>query len=346
LSEGGPATAGRYAVNAVLLLGIGAGLAAAMLATLPDLDPGGRRAVDAVAIAVAALFAVEYAGRLWAAGAAVATAPGAARRRYALSGLGVIDAVAVVMLVVARAAPLPQAAVDLLGLAVLLKLVRYAPALAIVAAVVRNERRPLAAALLVMAVLLVFASAIMYELERAAQPGVFSSIPKTLWWGIVTIATVGYGDMTPMTPWGRLVGGAVMVLGIAMFAVPAGILATGFAAELRRRNFVVTWNTVAKVPLFAGLDAGRIAEIAQLLKPRVVPAASVLVRRGDPADAMYFIMAGQVEVEVQPQPVRLGKGQYFGEVGLLRDTVRNATVTTVGECQLLVLDRSYPPICG
>jgi voltage-gated potassium channel len=190
-----------------------------------------------------------------------------------------------------------------------------------------------------MLVLLVIASGVMYLLERSAQPTVFSSIPRSLWWGIVTMATVGYGDMTPVTALGRLFGGFVMLLGIAMFAVPAGILATGFATEIRRRDFVVTWNAVARVPLFSGLDATRIAAIARLLKPQIVPERQVVVRRGEPADAMFFIMDGEVEVEIEP-PVKLAKGQFFGEVGLLLDTTRNATVAVLSECRLLVLDRA------
>jgi voltage-gated potassium channel len=154
----------------------------------------------------------------------------------------------------------------------------------------------------------------------------------------VTIATVGYGDMVPITPVGRIFGGMVMVIGIAVFAVPAGILATGFASEIRKRDFVVTWQTVAHVPLFAGLDAARIAEIARLLKRQVVPAQFAVVRRGDPADAMFFIMSGDVQVDITPTPVRLSRGQYFGEIALIRDTVRTATVTTLTECQLLSLD--------
>ena len=89
--------------------------------------------------------------------------------------------------------------------------------------------------------------------------------------------------------------------------------------------------------LFAGLDAARIGEIARLLKRQVVPANHTVVRRGEPADSMFFIMSGELEVDVQPRPRRLGRGQYFGEIGLLYDTVRTATVTTVTECDLLAL---------
>jgi CRP-like cAMP-binding protein len=75
------------------------------------------------------------------------------------------------------------------------------------------------------------------------------------------------------------------------------------------------------------------------LKPQIVPERQAIVRRGEPADAMFFVMDGEVEVEIDP-PVRLGKGQFFGEIGLLLDTTRNATVTALHECRLLVLDRA------
>jgi voltage-gated potassium channel len=94
------------------------------------------------------------------------------------------------------------------------------------------------------------------------------------------------------------------------------------------------------VPLFAGLDAAGIASIARLLKPQIAPAHYVIVRRAEPATAMFFIMAGEVEVDVQPHPVRLRAGQFFGEIALLRDTQRTATVTALTEVQLLALEAS------
>jgi voltage-gated potassium channel len=296
------------------------------------------RLVEAVTVAV---MVVEYALRLWAAPereAMGARRPWDARRRYATSFVGVVDLLAALPALVALVVPIPVDLFRLLRLLRLLKLARYTPALSLFAAVMRNESRPLLATLLVVAVLLVIESAIMHVLEREAQPKVFASIPHAMWWAIVTIATVGYGDMFPITPAGKVFGGAIMVIGIALFAVPAGILATGFATEIRKRDFVVTWQTVASVPLFAGLDAARIAEISRLLKRQVVPAQYAVVRRSDPADAMFFIMAGEVQVDVAPTPVKLGRGQYFGEIGLVRDTVRTATVTTLSECQLLSLD--------
>src|SRR3546814_3144872 len=140
------------------------------------------------------------------------------------------------------------------------------------------------------------------------------------------MTTVGYGDIVPITPVGKMFGGFVVLLGIAMFAIPAGLMATGFAEEIRRREFMVTWRAVAALPLFAHLDASRIAEIASLLKPQAVPAGTVIVRKGDRADSMFFFMAGQVEVEILPNPEILETGQHFGEIALIRRTQRTATV--------------------
>ena len=293
-----------------------------------------------IEITAVLLLTAEYALRIW---IAPEQEPGqtdawGARRRYLGSALGVIDLVAILPAFLTLLVPMPADWLRVLRLARLLKVARHAPGISLFAAVIRNERRPLLAALVVVMVLLVLESGIMFVLEREAQPQAFASIPHAMWWAIVTIATVGYGDVTPVTPLGRVFAGVVMIIGIAMFAVPAGILASGFAAEIRKRDYVVTWHTVAKVPLFAGLDAARIADIARLLKREIVPAKYAVVRRGEPADAMFFIMEGEVEVDIQPHPRRMGRGDYFGEIALLTDTVRTATVTAISECQLLTLD--------
>ncbi len=339
----GPAENPPWSHRLVSALLVGVVVASVLAAILETLESAVARWGAALrlteAVAVATL-TVEYLLRLWAAPereAIGARRPWRARLHYARSFVGVIDLLAFLPALVGRLVAVPVDLLRLFRVLRLLKFARYTPALNLFAAVLRNERRALLATLLVVAVLLVFEASTMYILERDAQPQVFASIPHAMWWAIVTIATVGYGDMFPVTPGGRLFGGLVMVIGIALFAVPAGILATGFATEIRKRDFVVTWQTVANVPLFAGLDAARIAEIARLLKRQVVPAQFVVVRRGDAADMMFFIMAGEVQVDVTP-PVRLGRGQYFGEIALLRDTVRTATVTTLNECQLLSLD--------
>jgi voltage-gated potassium channel len=329
------------AINLFLVTTIVGSVAAICLETLPALHDRYAELFEWIEFATIEIFTLDYLLRWWVAPEREATGtetPWRSRWHYAISPYGIIDLLAILPFYIDIFVPGDPDWLRVLRLLRLIKMARYAPGLSLFVAVIRNESRPLLAGLLVMAVLLVVESGIMYILERAAQPDKFASIPHTMWWAIVTMATVGYGDVTPMTPLGKAFGGVVMIVGIAMFAVPAGILATGFANELRKRDFVVTWHTVAKMPLFSHLEASRIAEITALLKRQVVPAHNIIVQKGEPADSMFFIMAGEVEVEVPPHPVRLGPGQYFGEIALLRDTVRTATVKARKECQLLALD--------
>jgi voltage-gated potassium channel len=159
-----------------------------------------------------------------------------------------------------------------------------------------------------------------------------------MWWAIVTLCTIGYGDVTPITPLGKVFGGFISILGLVMYALPAGIMASGFVQELRKRQFVVTWSMVARVPAFSRLGADRIGEIAELLKPWQVPPRYTIIRRGETGDSMYFIAAGEVEVDVAPKPFVLGAGDFFGELALLHHQARTATVTSITECQLLILE--------
>ena len=85
-------------------------------------------------------------------------------------------------------------------------------------------------------VLLIFSSSVVYYVENEAQPDSFSSIPAAMWWGVATVTTVGYGDIYPVTPVGKLFTALIAILGIGLFALPTGILAGGFAEELRNRE--------------------------------------------------------------------------------------------------------------
>jgi voltage-gated potassium channel len=188
-------------------------------------------------------------------------------------------------------------------------------------------------------IVLFLSATVEYLAERGIQPSAFNSMPAALWWAITTLTTTGYGDLVPITPLGRLLGGVVMVCGIATFGLSTGILATGFAAETRRRNFIQTWDLVSKVPFFQSLDPSAITEITHMLRRLEVPERTAIIRRGKVGDCMYFIAAGEVQVEIKPAPVRLGAGAFFGELALLHaDSVRTANVTTTMPATLLMLD--------
>ncbi|HEX6442755.1 MAG TPA: cyclic nucleotide-gated ion channel [Stellaceae bacterium] len=218
------------------------------------------------------------------------------------------------------------------------KYVRYSPGLASLGRVVRNERQSLLSVLLGFAIVLLTAASFAYLFEREANPAVFGSIPDALWWAIVTLTTTGYGDVVPSTFAGRVLGGVVMTGGILVFALWSGILANGYAQELRRREFLRTWELVAKVPFFHNIGAALIAEVARLLRPRDYPEGAVVMRRGQPGDCMYFIADGEVEIQLPGRHIPLGSGEFFGEVALLTGAPRNATIATTQPSTLLVLD--------
>ena len=117
-----------------------------------------------------------------------------------------------------------------------LKLARYSTSLQTFVDVLRLKKEELLLMLFAIMILLVVSSSLMYDVEHEAQPDDFSSIPAAMWWGIVTLATVGYGDIYPVTPWGKFIGSMVVILGIGLFALPTGVLASGFAEVLAKRK--------------------------------------------------------------------------------------------------------------
>jgi voltage-gated potassium channel len=294
---------------------------------------------DAAFHAISAFFFVEYLLRLStapAAPAAVHRRARGARLAYARSAAGVIDLLGALPGVLNLFLPTPDSI--LCGVVWVFKFVRYTPGLIGLQRVISRSRQALWSVLLGFGVVLLASASLEYLIERQAQPAAFSSIPAALWWAIATVTTTGYGDIVPQTAAGRILAGFVMICGILVLALSAGILATGFAEEMRRFHFLRTWSIVARVPFFQKVGASIIAEVAWLLRPLTYPAGSVVVRRGERGDCMYFIASGEVEIELDPEPLRLGPGDFFGEIALLTGAPRTATVVAVEACTLLRLD--------
>ncbi len=265
-----------------------------------------------------------------------------ARLRFALRPMMIIDLLAFLPWYLYLFVPFDLRALRVLRLFRLfrlLKLLRYSPALQTLQRVLANEYRALLGALLVMMMLLLFASSIVYFLERDAQPDKFSSIPAAAWWGLATLTTIGYGDVVPITPLGRVFGGVVMLFGLGMFALPIAILSAGFSQESARHEFVVTWSMVARVPLFATLEATEVVEVTKLLYTRLFQPGATIVPAGDPGGAMYFIGSGEATVCVVPgQPVKLHEGDFFGEMALLEHRRHKHAVVADTVCRVYVLD--------
>ncbi len=298
---------------------VAAGIAIMLTTTVAPLQQAYGAALAIGFYAVAAFFFVEYLLRLIAA----PEAPGGQHRMaleaqfaWATSLGGLFDLVSALPGLLAL---IYGPGAGLFGFIWAFKYVRYSPGLASLGRVISHARQALLSVLLGFLIVLLNAASIAYLLERGAHPDhpeAFASIPAALWWGIVTMTTTGYGDIVPHTIAGRALSGVVMVGGILIFALWTGIIVNGYAEELRRREFLRTWELVAKVPFFHDIGASLIAEVARLLRPRDYPQGAVIVRRGEPGDCMYFIVEGEVEVQLQSGSIYLERRPVFRRTGL------------------------------
>ena len=296
---------------------------AAILASVPEFDAPLGPLFTVIEVAAVAVFALEYGARIWSVvGHSLRDmTPARARLEYAFSSLGVIDLLAFLPSAIALALRDKEALV-LFGMLPFLKLVRYSPAMRSLLAALHAERRTLFGCVVILTGAVLLFASLLYAIEHKVQPDKFGTIPQAMWWAIVTLGTVGYGDVVPVTPLGKIVSVFAILVGFAMIALPVAIISTAFADEVRRRDFVVTWGMLARVPLFSHLGASEIADIMRLLRAQTIESGEVLVRRGDAASSMYFITAGEVEIDLPSQRVRLSDGTFFGEIALLKRTKR------------------------
>ena len=341
-AENGSRAAHHMRVLEIVLILVGIG--AVSIGTMNDLTHAQHLWAGILTGLVAAVFLIEYLVRLWVAPASPHISddvpPHLARWRWAKSAEGLIDLLAILPMVVilSGGAKLGADSAATFVLLWVVKLATHAPGVSLIARVVSNERSALSAVAVLFVIVLLSGATLAYFVEEAAQPKEFSSIPSALWWAIVTLTTTGYGDVVPQSALGRMIGGVLMVSGIAVLALLAGILANGFAEEVKRREFVRIWELVARVPFFADIGAIAISDIVVRLRSRSFPAGAVILRRGTPGDAMYFIVSGEVEVRIGARPIYLRDGAFFGEMALLDRRPRAADVVAVTPCMTLVLD--------
>ncbi|MCJ8324714.1 MAG: ion transporter [Rhizobiales bacterium] len=290
-----------------------------------------------------AIFSVEYLTRLW---CAVEyphlkhVKPFKARIGYMFRPIAFVDLVSILPFYLGNIFGLDLRGLRILRLLRILKLARYSPAIETLGRTVYNERRALWGALIIMICLILFSSTIMYLIEKDVQPDDFGSIPAAAWWAVSTLTTIGYGDAVPMTAMGKFVGGVFMMLGLGMFALPIGILATGFSQETNRRQFVISWGMVSRVPVFHGLNAETISNIMSMLKSRTYSKNEIIFKAGDPAEQMFFITLGSVKVETEEGVFELKEGNYFGEIALLEDRIHGSSVAATTQLHVLELDKN------
>jgi voltage-gated potassium channel len=331
------------AVDRFLVLLIVVNLLAVALESMPQYQTRYAALFALVEYFSLVVFTVEYGLRLWCAvehGPHQHLAARRARMKYALGTAGIIDLIAVLPFWLTVFLPGDLRFVLVFRMVRFFKIARYSPAMRSLLDVLYTERRALFGCLVIAIGSSVVAASLMHLAEGKVQPDKLGTIPDALWWAIVTIGTIGYGDVVPVTALGKLIATGTIFAGLVMVALPVGIIANAFAEQIHRRDFIVTWGMISRVPLFAELDAAEISDIMGLLRAQVAEPGEVIVRKGDAAHSMYFIAAGEVEIVLKgkKEPIRLGVGQFFGEIAVLRRSRRSATVIALARTNLLVLD--------
>ncbi|WAC25971.1 ion transporter [Ancylobacter sp. SL191] len=328
-------------VNIALIVLIVLNVVVAVLETVPSLllrDMPFFRSFEIISLV---LFALEYALRLWSAPENPryrGVPAGWARLRHMVTPAAIIDLVAWLPFLISMLFHVELRTLAIFRLLRFVKLARYSPGMQSLLEVLHRERQSLMACFWLLAASVLIAASAMYVAEGSVQPQHFGSIPAAMWWAMTTVTTVGYGDTYPMTPAGKVIASLTMITGIIMIALPVGIIATAFVDVIKRRDFVITWGMVARVPLFADLDAVGIGEIHKALSAHVAQPGEVIVRRGETARSMYFIASGEVLLEFPHESVVFTEGQFFGEMALVHSAKRAATARARTRSMLLMLD--------
>jgi voltage-gated potassium channel len=212
---------------------------AIVLETVPEIDAAYATLFYRFELFSVVVFTIEYALRLWSCTENKAnnySHPILGRIRFIFSPMALIDLLAFLPFYLTAFIGIDLRILRILRMLRLLKLSRYSPALTIIWDVFVNQRRALTAAFFVMVIALLFTSSIIYVFESAAQPEKFGSIPDAMWWGLATLTTVGYGDVYPITLGGKIFTFFVLMIGVGLVTVPAGLVATALSKAREKEN--------------------------------------------------------------------------------------------------------------
>lgn len=271
-------------IHAFIILLILANVAAVVLASYPPYANRFGKAFWIFELVSVAIFSLEYALRLWCIVEAPryrSVSPMRARLRYMWSPVALVDLLAILPFYLGFLFKADLRFLRVLRLLRLLKLGHYFPGIDVFLYVLRVQLPALAAASLVMVVLILFSACLMHMLEGSAQPDAFGTVGSAIWWAVVTLTTVGYGDITPVTTLGKALGTVIMLLGVGTVALPAAMLAGRFSEEIQARRGQLE-TLIARYIGDGQLDAEEQEEIRRLGRDL-----------GMPEEAVDQIVAGQ-----------------------------------------------------
>ena len=183
------------------------------------------------------VFTVEYIMRLWACTANKKFRnPVMGRIRFAITPLAIIDLIAIFPFYLPMICRHELRAVRISRIFRFFKIGRYSTSFKLFTKILRGKREELLMVGSAIFVVLIVSSCLMYIAENESQPELFSSIPDAMWWSVITLTTVGYGDLQPVTGAGKILGSIIALMGIGVLALPAGILASGFVDEMQKKR--------------------------------------------------------------------------------------------------------------
>ncbi len=207
------------------------------LETVPSLYKQYYTYFHAFDVFTVVVFTLEYVLRIWSCTADERYRhPVFGRLKYMFTFSAVVDLLAILPFYLPFMFNVDLRSIRILSLFRFLKITRYLKAVRVFSTVLKERKNELVLSLMLMITLIILSSTLMYYLERDLNPEKFSSIPMAMWWSITTLTTLGYGDVIPTTMPGKIVTGFSLLFAIAMFAIPAGILASGFSDAFKKRR--------------------------------------------------------------------------------------------------------------
>ena len=326
------------AIEAVLVFLIVANVLAVALESIPSIGLRFGSALSAFERVSLFVYFAEYALRLWSCvedPRIGVKGPFRGRLMFALRPLMIVDFLAFAPGILGFFFGIDLRVLRIFRLFRLLKLARYSQALQALLNVLFVERSALLASAILLLAITCLAGELMHLVEGAVQPKTLGTMPGAMYWALTTLTTVGYGDVTPQTALGKLIAATTMIAGLALFALPVGIIANGFVTGLSRRRFAVTLSILRKQPLLQGLDVDALTDIIEVATASIIREHAQLLVAGREATEFYLIVSGFARVEIRDEDSALGPGDMVGVEALRQPAQYGETVTAETEMRVL-----------
>jgi len=340
LEEGQVETWPGRIIETFLISLIIANVAAVALETIPSVNARFHTLFAVFEQFSLVAYTLEYVIRVWAAPEdprIAARGPVRGRIIYVLRPLMIIDFLAFAPSYLGIFFGIDLRVLRIFRLFRLLKLARYSQALQALFGVFAAERSSLFASLILLLATVCLEGELMHIVEGSVQPDKLGTMPNAMYWAIATLSTVGYGDITPVTPLGKLIAGATMITGLALFALPVGIIANGFVTGLSRRRFAINWNMLRRQPLLAGFDVDSLTNVMEATMAVMMREHAHVIVAGKDATDFYLVVSGEARSESEGGERHIGPGGMIGAEALHLSAEYHSTVTATTDMRLIVL---------